>query len=279
MMPCRFPRFLWLAFLLLAGEAWADTKRPEIDTEHIFGFTEGTDIGEKGEREFENTLTGRLGKAGRYLAIENESAFRYGVTESFRASLAVTTTYHAIRDVPDLDNRNAAGFGGLSGEFRWRLLERGNAPFGLAVSVAPQWRRIDDVSGDPVQSFALPITVLADLAVIPEKLFAALNVTYTPSVARENGVWQQEHPIEISLAAAHAFGENLFVGAEVRYLARNQDGLFTGHALFVGPSLFVKISETIALKAAWSAQIPDEGRLDLVNFERHQVRALFVKTF
>jgi hypothetical protein len=35
------------------------------------------------------------------------------------------------------------------------------------------------------------------------------------------------------------------------------------------------------VKTAWSAQIPDEstGRLDPVNFERHQVLAIFAKSF
>jgi hypothetical protein len=63
---------------------------------------------------------------------------------------------------------------------------------------------------------------------------------------------------------------------EVRHLTNNQAGFFTGHALFVGPSLFVRVSDTISIKAAWSIQIPDEstGCLDLVNYERHQVLLL-----
>ena len=41
-----------------------------IDTEHIFGFMIGADVGEVGELEFQSQTTGRFAKsAGRYAAI------------------------------------------------------------------------------------------------------------------------------------------------------------------------------------------------------------------
>jgi hypothetical protein len=61
----------------------------------------------------------------------------------------------------------------------------------------------------------------------------------------------------------------------------NRLSFFTGHGLFVGPSIFVRPSPSLMVKTAWSAQIPDKttGRLDPVNFERHQVLAIFAKSF
>jgi hypothetical protein len=43
----------------------------------------------------------------------------------------------------------------------------------------------------------------------------------------------------------------------------------------------MKVSESTAIKAAWSIQVPDEtsGGVDLVNYERHQVLLLLVKNF
>ena len=38
-----------------AHEAANPGEHEELDTEHIFGFTEGAYIGEKGEQEIENT--------------------------------------------------------------------------------------------------------------------------------------------------------------------------------------------------------------------------------
>jgi hypothetical protein len=44
------------------------------------------------------------------------------------------------------------------------LLEREKAPFGLTFVFTPQWRRLDDTSGAPQESFGFPIQLLADVA-------------------------------------------------------------------------------------------------------------------
>lgn len=75
----------------------------------------------------------------------------------------------------------------------------------------------------------------------------------------------------------------VFLGIEGRHLRRHESlGFddFAGHAGFLGPTLFVKLSQRSWVAAAWSAQITGcaantSGPLDLVNFERHQVRFLF----
>jgi hypothetical protein len=43
----------------------------------------------------------------------------------------------------------------------------------------------------------------------------------------------------------------------------------------------LKLGKSASLKIAWSAQLPDETshRLDLVNYERHQIRAQFATGF
>jgi hypothetical protein len=209
-----------------------------IDTEHIFGFTEGADIGGKGEGELENTTIGRLGRPGSFAAFTNEMAFRYGLAEHFRASFGVLADYHSIRHVPDLTDRTALNFSGLSSEFRWQLLERFSSPVDLTLSFSPEWRRIDDVSGEGLESYAFPIVLLADRALVPNAMFAAINLTYASAFTHANGSWQQDHPLEISPAIAAAITDGVFLGAEIPHITRNHDGFFTGHALFVGPSVF-----------------------------------------
>ena len=260
--------------LLIVGTNLASSEPVRVDTEHIFGFTEGADIGEKGEVELENTATGSLAARGRLAAVSNETAFRYGIEDGFRASLSALTDYQAV-------GGTGLRFGGLSSEFRWQPLERPNSPIGLTFSFAPQWQRIDPVSGQHIESYSFPLALLADTEIAPNQTFAAFNATYSPTLTRANGRSQTDHPLELSQAVATTIVEGIFVGAEVRHINRNQNGLFTGHALFVGPSLFVKLSEDVGFKIAWSAQLPDEttGRLDLVNFDRHQVLALIVKGF
>jgi hypothetical protein len=277
---------LMLVALMLPCLAQAEdtaSKEPEpVDTEHIFGFAEGADIGEKGERELEITATGLAGKTGQYAGILNETALRYVVTDGFRASIGVLTDYHAISGVPDLADLHSLNvFSGVSSEFRWQFLNRSSSPLDLTLSFEPQWQYIDDISGQNMQSYALPVRLLADMALIPEKTFIALNLNYTPTFARSGGTWQQQNPFEIALDAATAIPGNGFLGVEIRQSTFNQHGFSSGRALFIGPSLFFSLSKAIIVKVAWEAQIPAEtgGRDDLVNYERQEVRAQFAWVF
>jgi len=253
-----------------------------VDTEHIFGFAEGADIGQKGESEFEITADGLAGKTGQYAAVLNETALRYVVTDGFRASIGGLTDYHAISGVPGLADLHSLNvFAGVSSEFRWQFLSRVSSPLDLTLSFEPQWQHIDDISGQNQQSYVLPVRILADMALIPEKTFVAFNLSYLPTFAHIGGTWQQQNPLEIALDAATAIPGNGFLGVEIRQTTLNQHGFFSGRALFFGPSLFFSLSKAIVVKVAWEAQIPAEtgGRDDLVNYERNEVRAQFAWDF
>lgn len=85
----------------------------------------------------------------------------------------------------------------------------------------------------------------------------------------------------LSGALAFQINPNVFIGGEVRYL-RSYSGLglnsFEGHAVFVGPTLYAKLSETVSISAAYSAQMAGKSeatpgrRLDLDNFARQQAK-------
>ena len=65
-MVAKVPGSLIVGVMLLSSLALAQEKQAgsNVDTEHIFGFTEGADIGDKGESELESITIGRLGKQG-----------------------------------------------------------------------------------------------------------------------------------------------------------------------------------------------------------------------
>src|SRR5262249_29191621 len=149
-----------------------------LDTEHIFGFTEGADIGAKGESEFENTAVLRSGKAAAYSTAENESAYRYVIADHFRVSMAGLLEYHSIDTLPGLADRNGFGFDGWQSGLRWRLLDHEKPPRALPLSRGPKGHRIDDFSGARLESYALPAAILADRVLVQDKFFAALNLTY-----------------------------------------------------------------------------------------------------
>src|ERR1700730_9364034 len=174
--------FVFVSALAASSFGQAQESRWQaVDTEHIFGFTEGADIGGKGEKELENTTIGHFGRPGSFTVFTNEAHFRYGLEEHFRTSFGVFADYQNIHSVPDLTNRTALNFGGLSSEFRWQLMQRNVSPVDLTLSFAPQWQRIDDTSGARVESYAFPIALLADTALVPSKMFAAANLIYTPA--------------------------------------------------------------------------------------------------
>src|SRR5437660_12835756 len=74
-----------------------------IDTEHVFGFMIGTDVGNVGEREFQSETTGRFGKnGGRYRAIGQEFELEFVPARNFRVEVGSTFASHQISGVPRL---------------------------------------------------------------------------------------------------------------------------------------------------------------------------------
>src|SRR6266568_6662339 len=105
-----------------------------IDTEHLFGFTIGTDIGEVGEKEFESNTLSRLGKrAGSYSALSQSLFLEYTAVQNLRLEVSATGVYYDIVGVPGLDDRRQGAFDGLSFDMRYRILDRAHAPCGLMI--------------------------------------------------------------------------------------------------------------------------------------------------
>jgi hypothetical protein len=272
-----------LAASVVLLAALSSPRADDLDSEHLFGVTEGTDIGAKGDRELELELGGAFGKrSGSYNAISQTTNGKFTIFDHFRIAPAVTFDYHNIRDVPGLDDRKQLSFAGLAFEMKYRLLDRHHAPFGVTVGATPFWRRVDEASGAPVDAYGARFLFSADKEIIAHRLLAALNVTYDPAVSRlrATGEWERESSLGVSTALAARVTEGVFLGGEIRYeRAYDSIGLdhFAGHALFVGPTLYAKLTKEVWIAAVWSPQIAgratdDPARLDLSNFERHQAK-------
>src|SRR6478736_3897029 len=116
---------------LLAGGAHAEG----IDTEHLFGFMIGTDVGSVGEREFQSETTGRFGKnGGRYRAFGQEFELELVPVQNFRIEIGSTFASHLISGVPGLDDQRRLSWQGGSVDLRYRFLDRETAPFGLTFA-------------------------------------------------------------------------------------------------------------------------------------------------
>ena len=71
-----------------------------IDTEHLFGFTIGSDVGEAGEREFQNQATGRFGKSGgSYRALTNSAELEFVPIKNFRLEFSALAASYNVGGV------------------------------------------------------------------------------------------------------------------------------------------------------------------------------------
>lgn len=267
----------------LRAEPRAGETRAELDTEHMFGFVTGTDVGEGGEKEIESESTGRLGKrSGAYAARSHVLGMEYTPVDNLRFELGASESYHDISGVPELDDLRRGAFAGLSLDMRYRLLDRARAGLGLTLLAEPHWARVDETSGQPVTRHGAALAILMDRELVPGRLVAAFNLLYEPEAVRSEVTGERWREATFGLGAAimQQVGPGLFVGLEARYLRQHESlgfDAFAGHAFFLGPNVFFTPSEHWRITATWSMQVAgraaeDPAALDLTNFERHQVR-------
>lgn len=265
-------------------------RSADLDTEHLFGFTRGSDVGPVGHRHGIADLTARFGRqAGSYAAASQKLEYAVTPWRDVHLALGASLAAHAVSGVPDMPDRRQVAFEGLSLELRHRLLDRADAPFGLTVSAEPHWARLDEVSGARAAKFAAEFMVSADRELIRDTLWAAVNLVYEPEWVRAAATREieRESTLGVSAAGMLRLAPRLLAGAELRYL-RRYDGAalntFAGEALFAGPVVYLKAGERLALVAAYSAQLAGSaaggsGALDLDHFDRHRAKLKAVFDF
>jgi hypothetical protein len=272
--------------ILAAG---SPVRASDVDSEHLFGFTEGADIGKAGDREAETETIGRFGKSGgSYAALTQNDQVKVLPSDRFRVGAGVALAWFGISGVPELDDRQFASLQGLTFEARYMLMDRRQTPFGLTLIVEPRWGRFDATSGERAANYGGTFTVVADKELIDGRLFGTINVLYDSLATRfplpER--WALTSEIGISGAMSARVTPTLFLGGEVRY-RRAYDGLalesLAGQALFAGPTFYVQLARGMALSGAWNAQIAGRagggGSLDLIHFERRQAKLRFNVNF
>jgi hypothetical protein len=261
-----------------------------IDTEHLFGFMIGSDVGNVGEREFQSQTTGRFSRSGgRYRAISQEFELEFVPAKNFRIEMGSAFASHDINGVAGFEDRRRLSWQGVSVDLRYRFLERDAAPFGLTFAVETHADRVDETTAALVRSYGTEFTLALDRELVPNLAVAALNLIYQPEWTRfpGTGAAEQESTIGAAFAAMAQIRPGLLVGGEARYL-RKYEGIgleeFSGQALFVGPTAHLQLSKVSWLTAAWSFQAwgrpaGSTANLNLVDFERHQARLVFGVNF
>jgi hypothetical protein len=271
---------------LLAGGVHAEG----IDTEHLFGFMIGTDVGTVGEREFQSETTGRFGKnGGSYRAAGQQLELEFLPANNFRIEMGTTFAAHDINGVFGFDDRRQLSWQAVSVDFRYRFLDKDAAPFGLTLAMETHADRVDETTAAAVRNYGTDFTLAIEREVIPNIAVAALNLIYRPEWTRfvGTGAAEQESTVGAAFGLMAQVRPGVFLGGEARYFRRYEGiGLdeLAGQALFIGPTAYFQLSERSRLTASWSVQVwgrpaGSNAALDLVNFERHQARLVFGVNF
>lgn len=262
----------------------------DIETKYIFGFTTGSGIGLEGEKEFTVDTIGRFGKRdGHYAATETKYEFEFTPTQFIQIEFGALGSTHNIGGVTDLDDRNQIAATGAFAEFRYLAIERtSNNPLSVTLAVEPTVRLIDETSGERVRNYELETTVNADLELMKNRLFAGFNLLYEPEVTwTPLGEVQREAKFGGSAALSLRLVSNIVLGGEVWYL-RHYDAAnltaFTGDAVMLGPTLYIRFTPKMFMTAAWNAQvwgreIGNPVSLNLAEFQRHRARLKFAWEF
>jgi len=251
-----------ILILAFAPPGWAQEKDDGFETKHIFGFTEGTDVGDAGDKELEFTTTGNIGKRGGagYNAIEQKGVYEGAASDRFGYEVGPLGLTQQIANVPGLSNLSQTSFSGVAAEPKYIFVKRGiDAPFGLAVSVAPEWDRIDPVTGAHASNFVLETKLYLDSELIEKTLYAAANLIYAPETDRETGIGFSQYALTGATAAlTWRLTPTIAIGAESEfYQVYNSLGFTgrTGSAAYVGPTLWAQITPRAFVSLAWSAQV------------------------
>ncbi|MGO3934289.1 transporter [Rhodopseudomonas pseudopalustris] len=252
-----------------------------VDTEHIFGFSMGSDIGQKGEIEVELENVGSFGKRdGRYATLSTLTQVKYTLTDRIRIAPGLSFGGQQIDGVLGYDDRHHLTFNGAALEFRYKLIDRKAAPFGLTLHAQPNWSRVDEASGGRIEQYGGEFAALFDRELIAERLFAAFNVWYGTGATRDlaTNTWAHDSELQLHGGLSYAFAPGFLAGLNVRYLrAYDGGGLdrFLGDAVYVGPTFSYNVSPAFGISGTWQFQVAggalgDRRPLNLDHFERQQ---------
>jgi hypothetical protein len=243
-----------------------------LDTKNLFGFLEGADVGEPGDRSLEFETTGSFGREqGVYNSIEQEFIFENTLTDSLGLELGAHALGQDIHGARDLRDFAGVNFSGASVELRYLVWRRTkDLPIQVTLTVEPEYGVIAD-AGRQANDFSTAFRAIADVISVDQRLYGAINLVYEPDGARLPGQpWQSTALLSASAALSYRPTPALMFGGEADY-DRAYGGLvprgFEGQAFYLGPTFHYQINEKIDLSAAFIAQTPF-GRVDFEEFPR-----------
>ncbi|QCI67817.1 hypothetical protein [Phreatobacter stygius] len=275
---------LVLAGVLPAQQGWAQgaaSHAPEPGGVE-YGFLNSSDMDKAGTVSLELDTVGLYGRRGRHFASSDTLLnLAYAVTDQVQVAFGPQFTIASVHVVPGLPDVRRALLGGFRGDLRLGLIDRRSNPIGLTLQFTPQWRFADEAVRRGA-AHGLAVSLALDRELIAGTLFGTLNLTYEMTHQRIDGIagWERGSRAGLGLGLAARLSKVLHVGAEFRYLRRHDGfaaGRFHGHAFYLGPTVYAEFGGNWWASLSWQTQIAghEVGKrhgMDLIGFERHQVR-------
>lgn len=273
----------------LAHEPSSRQRAGEVDTEHLFGQTTGSDTEEP--RAFVPHLVlplgiGRMG--GTYVVGSPTLELKYGVVENFSASLSLRGLAAQVRGVPGMDNVSALGPTGVGLQGRFRLMNREMSPFGMTLQIGGSTDSRNTTTGGRGRQEQGEIRLAFDIEPVFDRWLAGANVFFGSGRQFDGGLnrWSVASTLGFGAAVSFRAGRNLWLGTEaiyVRAFSGSTLGQLEGQALFLGPTLYATFGEAWA-SLSFTTQVAGRatavpGALDMANFSRHQAQFVIGRKF
>jgi hypothetical protein len=265
----------------------AEADAPQVPGDDIFGFSNTTDPGNKGDLQYFNENDGRAGKRdGSYGALNSKFAIGYTFADNWWVGGALFSAYNQASNVTGIANVDHLRFDGASVELLHRIIERSASnPFAMTLSVEPRWSLNDGVTGLPSQAYQSTFKIFMDAPVLADTIYWGGNIQYTIQTAQDPiniGQHLASSQLMLSSALTWQAGSNFFFGGEARFFTLSDNYTLShevGRALYIGPAALWKATDKIAFNVTYQPQVygrsstsPNQS-LDLDNFERAQFRA------
>ena len=223
--------------------------RQAIETEHLFGFTIGSDVGDVGERELEGSVTGRFSKqTGTYNAGSGTMSMEFVPIPNLRTEF--TGAGQLLRHLRRERVRRSALYR------VWRVFRRHPLPIARSrvravrlcdrrrAALGPG-RRHHRRTGQPVWRRLRRRGRLGDHS-RPRRRGIQSDLSARSQRSKLTGIWSQESTAGVAFGVMAQVRPGIFIGGEARYL-RQYDGFgldsLAGQGFFVGPTLYFKLSE------------------------------------
>ncbi len=266
----------------------------------IFGFSSGSDVADLGSWGSSLEYNGAYGT--RFGTLNGHNIKGQVSTSPIRClEIGPSLNYGSSRttDRIGLTSASAKAFGGQI-EFKYKILGRATHGIGLTVTAEPGYSAVNNRFSDPLTPFlgsersrsgSNSFKILTDFALVPERIYGAINVEYgqgwasseplglngcNPAIGFTGG-WCKASSLNLRAAVSAKLTDTFYLGVEGQHL-RAYSGTFlnqlNGQAWFVGPTVFWQATEKLAVSGTFATQVAGQARgtpnsLDLDNFSRH----------